>query len=87
MANIKLSELSSVNQLDAQELNQVVGGWGKKYYGKKYYYDYSKYFGGSFFSGNNQQNFNTTTIAQVGGYKQVANVNTWQSNNISGSVG
>ena len=32
MANIKISELSSFNQVDAQELNQVVGGCYHKCY-------------------------------------------------------
>lgn len=50
MANIKISELSSLNQLDAQEVNQVVGGWKKPkyYYPKKYYPVYYKSYYKSF---------------------------------------
>lgn len=65
MANIKISELSSVNHLDAQELNQVIGGWGYKY---KYPYYYApKYYKTSYYkSFNTATAINTSNINQGG---------------------
>ena len=81
MANIKISELSSINHLDAQETTNVVGGG---YYGG-YYYPYYGYGYGGYNKAKVYQS-NSSYITQVafgGGYKSpatnIANVN--QNNN------
>ncbi len=61
MANIQISELSSFNQVDAQELNQVVGGWYKYY--KPYYKPYGKVV--------IKDSFNKVTQTNISNIKQV----------------
>lgn len=75
MANIKISELNSINQLDAQELNQVVGGgYGKKdyYWWKKYVPTYVSYSDDDIVT---QTASNTSTNVVLGSYKTTINTN------------
>ncbi len=65
MANIKISELSSVNHLDAQELNQVIGGG---YYPKYKYYPY--YYAPKYYKTSYYKSFNTATAINTSNINQ-----------------
>ncbi len=73
MANIQISELSSFNQVDAQELNQVVGGWYKP---KKYDYKPKKYYYKPYGKLVIKDSFNKVTQTNISNIKQVGYYNT-----------